>query len=408
MPIYFVSHVLNAAERRYPLVEKIAYAVVIVARKLRPYFDAHTIDILTNQPLEKSLKKMETSGRLVKWAVELYEYVITYKPRVSIKAQALSDFIVETSYSEEEEDTGTWKVSVDGSSASTGSGAGVVMVSPQGDVFEYAIKFKFKASNNEAEYEAALVGIQLCISAEAKRIEVTTVSQLVANQFKGTYETREPTMTAYLAKLQNTTANLEYFEIKLVTRAMNTQADALARLVSSSFNDIERTVMVEILERKSIDEQAPKEVNYKSAGRERYDDILAYKIHNVLPSDKAEARKIKKDSVLFIIFRGMLYKRGFSLPLRRCITAYELARLIEELHEGDCENHAGGRSMSLEAMKRGYYWPTMNADTLEYAKKCDKCQKYGPVINQPPNDLTPIVNPIPFAQWGMDIIGPFT
>ncbi|XP_021749911.1 uncharacterized protein LOC110715632 [Chenopodium quinoa] len=340
LPIYFVSHVLNAAERRYPVVEKIAYAVVVAARKLRPYFDAHAIDILTNQPLEKSLQKMKTSGRLLKWEIELSEYVITYKPRVSIKAQALSDFIVEMSYYEEEDDAGTWKVSVDGSSASTGSGAGVIMISPQGDVFEYAVKFKFKASNNEAKYEAALAGIQLCISAEAKRIEMTTNSQLVANQFNGTYETREPSMTTYLAKLTSVTSGLEYFEIKLVPRAMNTQADALAKLASSSFNDLERTVMVEVLKERSIDEQPPKDVCCTTAGREWYDDILAYKVHNVLPVDKTEARKVRKDSVWFIMFRGLLYKQGFSLPLRRCITAYESARLIEEIHEGDCGNHA--------------------------------------------------------------------
>ncbi|XP_021749474.1 uncharacterized protein LOC110715212 [Chenopodium quinoa] len=351
---------------------------------------------------------METSGRLLKWAIELSEYVIAYKPRVSIKAQALSDFIVETSYYEEEDAIGTWKVSVDGSSALTGSGAGIIMISPQGDVFEYAVKFKFKASNNEAEYEVALAGIQLCISAEARRIEITIDSQLIANQFNGTYETREPSMTAYLAKLKSVASGLEYFEIKLVPRAMNTQADALAKLASSSVNDLERKVMVEILKERSIDEQPPKDVYCTTEGREWYDDILAYKVHNVLRGDKMEARKVQKDSVWFIMFRGLLYKRGFSLPLRRCITTYESARLIEEIHEGDCGNHAGGRSMSLEAMKRGYYWLTMNADTMEYAKKCDRCQKYGPVINQPPNDLSPILNLSPFAQWGMDIIGPFT
>lgn len=50
----------------------------------------------------------------------------------------------------------------------------------------------------------------------------------------------------------------------------------------------------------------------------------------------------------------------------------------------------------------------MLADAQAYVKKCDKCQRFVPVINQPANDLQPILNPIPFAQWGMDIIGPFT
>ena len=64
-PVYFVSHVLNPAETRYSLVEKLAYTVLIAARKLRPYFDAHTIEVLTNFSLEKALQKMDTAGRLL-------------------------------------------------------------------------------------------------------------------------------------------------------------------------------------------------------------------------------------------------------------------------------------------------------------------------------------------------------
>ena len=69
-PIYFVSHVLTPTEGRYPILEKLAYAVIITARRLRPYFDAHPIKVLTNQPLEKALGNMETSGCMLKWAVE--------------------------------------------------------------------------------------------------------------------------------------------------------------------------------------------------------------------------------------------------------------------------------------------------------------------------------------------------
>ncbi|XP_021746678.1 uncharacterized protein LOC110712521 [Chenopodium quinoa] len=334
MSIYFVSHVLNAAERRYPIIEKMALAVVIAARKLRPYFDAHPIDVLKNYPLEKSLHKMDTSGRLLKWAVELSEYEIHYKTRVSIKAQTLSDFIVEASYTDEEEDIGTWQVSVDGSATSIGSGAGIVITSPDGQVFEYAVKFKFKATNNEAEYEAAVAGIQLSIAVEAKRLVLTTDSQL-----------------------------LQYFEIKLVPRAQNAQADALARLASSSFNNLERTVMVEILGEKSIDE-APEQVLCVDRATQWYDNILAYLVHGVLPADKGESRKLRKDSVWFIMHQGQLYKKSFSLPLMRCISDLESKRLIEEIHEGTCGNHLGPRVLSREAMRRGYYWPTMNEDVV--------------------------------------------
>ncbi|XP_021757927.1 uncharacterized protein LOC110722934 [Chenopodium quinoa] len=266
MPIYFVSHVLNAIERRYPIIEKMELAVVV----------AGEIDVLMNYPLEKSFHKMDTSGRLLKWAVKLSEYEIHYKPRVSIKAHALSDFIVEASYTDEEEDIGTWQV-----------------------------------TNNEAEYEAALVGIQLSIAAEEKRLVLTTDSQLVSSQYKGEYETREQSMVKYLEKINQLTAQLQYFEIKLVPRAQNAQADALARLASSSFNNLERTVMVEILGEKSIDE-APEQVLCVDSATQWYDNKLAYLVHGVLPADKGESQKLRKDSVWFIMHQGKLYKRSFS------------------------------------------------------------------------------------------------
>ena len=67
--IYFVSKVLLDAETRYSMIEKAAYAVIVITRKLRPYFDAHQVVVLTDLPLEKSLEKIERSGRLEKWAV---------------------------------------------------------------------------------------------------------------------------------------------------------------------------------------------------------------------------------------------------------------------------------------------------------------------------------------------------
>lgn len=79
-----------------------AFGVIVAARKHRPYFDCHPIQVLTNQPLENALQKMDSSGRLLKWAIELSEYDIQYKPRTTIRAHALTDFIVEASYKEED------------------------------------------------------------------------------------------------------------------------------------------------------------------------------------------------------------------------------------------------------------------------------------------------------------------
>ncbi|KAL0461370.1 UNVERIFIED_CONTAM: Retrovirus-related Pol polyprotein from transposon opus [Sesamum latifolium] len=95
LPIYYVSKVLNRAEGRYTPIEKMALALVVTARRLGPYFLSHPIGIRTNTPLKQTLGKPDTSGRLVKWAMELSEYDISYLPRTTIKAQALADFASE-------------------------------------------------------------------------------------------------------------------------------------------------------------------------------------------------------------------------------------------------------------------------------------------------------------------------
>ncbi|KAK3015437.1 hypothetical protein RJ639_007769 [Escallonia herrerae] len=94
-PIYYLSKVLQDVETRYPKIDRIALALIISARRLRPYFQSHTIVVLTDQPLRKVLLSPEASGRLINWSVELGDFDIQYKPRTIIKSQALADFIVE-------------------------------------------------------------------------------------------------------------------------------------------------------------------------------------------------------------------------------------------------------------------------------------------------------------------------
>jgi hypothetical protein len=121
LPIYYTSRALRGAEERYPPMEKLAFALVTAARKLRPYFQAHTIVLLTNHPLRKAMNKPDAAGRLIQWSIELSEFDIDYQPRIAIKAQALADFIAEFTSkddkpTEDVEHTSKWTVNIDGSS----------------------------------------------------------------------------------------------------------------------------------------------------------------------------------------------------------------------------------------------------------------------------------------------------
>lgn len=157
-PVYFVSKVLHGAELRYSEVEKVAFALVNAARRLRPYFLNLTIIVRTDHPISSILGKADASGRLVKWAIELGQFDLYYEPWTAIKAQALADFIQETTRIVEEKDC---ELYVDISATKHGAGAGIMLVSPKSDELEFAIKFQYKASNNEAEYEALLQGLRL-------------------------------------------------------------------------------------------------------------------------------------------------------------------------------------------------------------------------------------------------------
>ena len=75
--------------------EKPAFALVTAAWELKPYFQAHTIVVLTDKPLRRAMSSPEAIEWMVLWAVELSEFDIQYRPRTAIKGQVVDDFIVE-------------------------------------------------------------------------------------------------------------------------------------------------------------------------------------------------------------------------------------------------------------------------------------------------------------------------
>ncbi|GKD21632.1 reverse transcriptase domain-containing protein [Tanacetum coccineum] len=169
LPVYFVSRALRGPEVNYTPMEKLVLALLSASRRLKRYFQAHTIVVITDQPIKQLLSKSEISGRMLKWKFELEGYDIQYRPRTSIKGQILADFIVERPdeespdelMAEPEELPEPWTLFTDGSSCIDGSGAGLILTNPEGVEFTYAMRFRFEATNNEAEYEALIAGLRI-------------------------------------------------------------------------------------------------------------------------------------------------------------------------------------------------------------------------------------------------------
>ena len=166
-----------------PPIEKLAFLLVIVVRKLKLYFQAHIINVLTDYPLKKAKNKLEAAGRLIQWAVELSEFDVRYWPREVIKAQALTDFISEfiPAYRQQNKDLGAkeWDVRMDGSSTQHAREIGVVLQSLEGDRLEYAIRLQFLKTNSKTEYGALIKGLDLAKALGVESLVVQGDSLLI-------------------------------------------------------------------------------------------------------------------------------------------------------------------------------------------------------------------------------------
>ena len=410
-PFYYCSRALRGAEERYPRMEKLILALITAARKLRPYFQAHTIEVPTEYPMKQVLHKPETSGRLMKWATELSEFDIRYRPKIAIKGQVLADFVMEFTSAETAKDAQTttdfsaWKLSIDGASNAQGSGAGLILTSPEGIDIEYALRFGFRTSNNEAEYEAVIAGLNLSHSLEVDQLEVYSDSQLVVRQIEDTYEAKSGRMILYLRKVRDLLKKFMLVQVKHVPKAENSRADALAKLATAPQEDLGRSTPIEYLAEPSIDlcdvVVAPVE-----SEPSWMDPIWDYIIDRSLPDDPKEAAKIRARSARFTNHKGSLYKRGFFTPILKCIAGKDTEYVLREVHEGICGNHIGARALAGKVLRQGYYWPTILKDVTDLVKKCRICQEHAKISRLPSEPLTSITSPWPFQQWGLDILGP--
>ncbi|XP_016173755.1 uncharacterized protein LOC107616294 [Arachis ipaensis] len=187
-PMYFTSKFLQGPELRYQKLEKFAYALIVASRRLRPYFQAHTIKVRMNQPM-KQILQIDITGRMVQWAIELSEFDL--------------------------------------------SGADIILVSQEGTQIEIFLKFEFPASNNQAEYEALIAGLKLAEEVGTTKVVVFSDSQVVTSQINGEYQAKDSNMKRYLDK---TLEHLGWFsetEVKHIIRDLNSRADALFKLATN-------------------------------------------------------------------------------------------------------------------------------------------------------------------------------
>jgi hypothetical protein len=165
-PVYFISEVLLETKVCYPQIQKLLYTIVLTRRKLRHYFEGHSVTVVSSFPLGEIVQSREALGRIPKWAVELMGETLSYASRKAIKSQVLADFLEEWTDIElppSQIQAELWTMYFDGSLMKAGADAGLLFISPLGVHMCYVIRLHFAASNNVAEYEALVNGLRIAI-----------------------------------------------------------------------------------------------------------------------------------------------------------------------------------------------------------------------------------------------------
>ena len=291
-PVYFISRAFRGAEERYPRMEKLAFALITAAQKLKPYFQAHTIVVLTDQPLKRAMSSPEAAGRMALWAIELSEFDAQYRPRTAVKGQIVADFIAEYTQSEDKgvEGQKLWSVHTDESSTQHSGGASAVIQTPEGDKIECMIRLDFLTTNNEAEYEALVAGLDLAKAAGAENIVIHCDSQVITSQVNGDYECRNERMKKYLEEVKSRISGLEVKFVQ-IPREENECADRLAKAASAEFMNASEQVLSFVQTFSLIDER--KQMQEIDVEENWTTPLLAYLQSGTLLDGKDAARKLK-------------------------------------------------------------------------------------------------------------------
>uniref|UniRef100_A0A2N9EZ34 RNA-directed DNA polymerase n=1 Tax=Fagus sylvatica TaxID=28930 RepID=A0A2N9EZ34_FAGSY len=372
-PIYYVSRALRDAETRYSGAERACLALIYASQRLRHYFLAHKIQLITkSHPIRSLLHRPVLSGRLAQWLLQLSQYEITTETPIAIKSQAIADLLAqfsgEDSSSISHEVPGeigealladladsTWTLKFDGSSTSSSSGAGIVLTREDGETIAKSFKLDFSCSNNASEYEAYITGLVIAHEMGIKHLRVIGDSNLIICQTKGEFSLKEPSLALYRALAQKLEEKFDTFEISHAMRCENRYADALATLGSQvSFEGSKVDVTID---KRSMPITDLLREKFKEQNLDVEDWRTPIRAKLMSPEGVADLKMLKD----YVLIAGDLYRRLPGGVLARCVSLQEAARKLTEVHERCCELR-DGVSLYRRLQRLGYFWPSMSKE----------------------------------------------
>jgi ribonuclease HI len=265
----------------------------------------------------------------------------------------------------------------DGSLKLQGADAGILFTAPGGEHLRYALQLLFPASNNAAEYEALIHGLNSAISLGIKRLMVYGDSLVVISQINKEWDCSSDSMGKYCTVVRKLENKFEGLEFHHVERDRNTTTDVLSKL-GSSRTQVPPGVFVQEISHPSISLDQAEECNTLSQPESDSDDwrrlIIKYIKNEEESDDKNTAERIARQSAHYTLIGETLYRRGASGVLMKCVLSATGKQLLNEIHAGQCGIHAASRTLVGMVFRLGFYRPTAKSDAAELVQRCEACQ----------------------------------
>ncbi|CAL5375032.1 unnamed protein product [Camellia sinensis] len=295
------------------------------------------------------------TGKVARWLLALGEFEITCVAPKAIKSQALADLLAQFPSGDYEpvnvelrgevhaamaSEESFWTLSFDGAAAGGKGGTGIVLTSKSGEKLYLSYKLDFHCSNNEAEYEALMLGLIAAEKHSIKKIQIRGDSKLIVKQVSGQFVLKEPALATYRTTVRRLLDKFQKVEIEHVSRSDNKFSDALATLGAGV--DIPEEEAIIIIKKRIEPSIIPEDKGLLEDWRGEVLEQLRSKVEKLTMAKLAQ----------FIIIQGELYFRGGTGFLARCVGQQEASFRLQQIHEKSCGD--GDISLYRKIQRHGF------------------------------------------------------